>query len=45
MAKTTSVSKRTPKPSIKRPGVHAKTKASKSKSSKNYLKPYKGQGK
>jgi hypothetical protein len=26
-------------------GVHAKTKTSSSKSSKNYHKPYKGQGK
>ena len=29
----------------KRPGVHAKTKTSKSKGSKNYVKLYKGQGK
>jgi len=28
-----------------RPGVHAKTKSSKIKSSKNYRKPYVGQGK
>ena len=28
-----------------RPGVHAKTKTSKLKSSKNYRKLYKGQGK
>jgi hypothetical protein len=28
----------------RRPGVHAKTKASKVKSSKNYLKKYRGQG-
>lgn len=32
------------KPKIKRPGVHAKTKASKNKNSKNYVKPYRGQG-
>jgi len=32
------------KPKHKRPGVHAKTKASKSKSSKNYSKRYVGQG-
>jgi hypothetical protein len=32
------------KPKRKRPGVHAKTKSSKSKSSKNYLKRYVGQG-
>jgi len=29
----------------KRPGVHAKTKNSKSKGSKNYVKAYRGQGK
>ena len=28
----------------KRPGVHAKTKTSKLKSSKNYIKRYRGQG-
>ncbi len=28
----------------KRPGVHAKTKNSNSKSSKNYVKKYRGQG-
>lgn len=33
-----------PKPKKRRPGVHAKTKASKCKNSKNYLKRYKGQG-
>jgi len=32
------------KPSVKRPGVHAKTKTSASKNSKNYVKPYRGQG-
>ena len=31
--------------SKKRPGVHAKTKASKMKNSKNYLKRYNQQGK
>lgn len=30
--------------SIDRPGVHAKTKASKLKSSKNYKKKYRSQG-
>ena len=30
--------------SIKRKGIHAKTKASSNKNSKNYLKTYKGQG-
>jgi hypothetical protein len=29
---------------VSRPGVHAKTKVSKSKTSKNYKKAYKGQG-
>ena len=29
---------------VSRPGVHAKTKISKSKMSKNYKKMYKGQG-
>jgi len=28
----------------KRKGVHAKSKSSKSKNSKNYKKPYRGQG-
>ena len=32
------------KPATKRPGVHAKTKESKNKTSKNYVKPYRGQG-
>ena len=30
--------------SISRPGVHAKTKTACNKTSKNYKKPYKGQG-
>jgi hypothetical protein len=30
---------------VSRPGVHAKTKTSKLKSSKNYKKKYRGQGK
>lgn len=29
---------------VKRPGVHAKTKTSKNKTSKNYNKPYVAQG-
>jgi len=32
------------KPKVKRPGVHAKTKMSKLKGSKNYKKLYRGQG-
>jgi hypothetical protein len=35
----------TPNPKKKRPGIQAKTKASKIKSSKNYKKRYRGQGK
>lgn len=33
------------KPNVSRPGVHAKTKTSKLKSSKLYKKAYRGQGK
>tara|TARA_S200002703_G_scaffold157858_1_gene166773 strand:+ start:1582 stop:1722 length:141 start_codon:yes stop_codon:yes gene_type:complete len=32
------------KPKVRRKGVHAKTKTSKLKASKNYKKAYKGQG-
>jgi len=32
------------KKKVRRKGVHAKTKSSKLKSSKNYLKKYRGQG-
>jgi hypothetical protein len=32
------------KPRKKRPGVHAKSKTSKTKTSKNYIKPYVTQG-
>jgi len=32
------------KPKVSRPGVHAKTKTSRSKKSKNYKKKYRGQG-
>jgi hypothetical protein len=48
MAKTkqTSATKMyNPSPKKKRPGVHSKKKTSKSKSSKNYKKTYRGQGK
>jgi hypothetical protein len=48
MAKTkqTSATKMyNPTPKKKRPGVHSKKKTSKSKSSKNYKKSYRGQGK
>jgi len=33
------------KPKRKRPGVHAKSKTSRLKTSKNYAKQYRGQGK
>jgi hypothetical protein len=32
------------KPRKKRPGIHAKSKTSKTKTSKNYIKPYVAQG-
>jgi len=35
----------TARPKVSRPGVHAKTKSSKTKTSKNYVKRYRGQGK
>lgn len=34
-----------PRPKVSRPGVNAKSKTSNSKTSKNYKKSYKGQGK
>lgn len=43
-AKTTSAVTFNKRPKVERPGVHAKTKVSKSKNSKNYRKSYKGQG-
>ena len=43
MAKKQAVHKRIER-FVSRPGVHAKTKNSKLKRSKNYKKPYKGQG-
>lgn len=36
--------KKLAKKKVSRPGVHAKTKSSKLKGSKNYLKKYTGQG-
>lgn len=41
----TSSSKYQKKSKTRRPGVHSKKKRSGLKSSKNYVKPYKGQGK
>lgn len=43
-SKVTNTATFIPKVRRKRPGVHAKTKASKIKGSKNYLKLYNGQG-
>lgn len=39
-----SSAKRFVKVKVSRPGVHAKTKTSKSKNSKNYKKSYRAQG-
>lgn len=44
MAKQVSTINFLKKPKIKRPGVHAKSKTSKIKTSKNYKKPYNKQG-
>ncbi len=43
-SKNTPVLQLQQKPKVKRPGVHAKTKSSKNKNSKNYKKPKVGQG-
>ncbi len=44
-AKVTSTSSLySEKPKVSRPGVHAKTKTSKLKQSRNYKKTYRGQG-
>jgi hypothetical protein len=42
-AKGASVAEKISK-KISRPGIHAKTRTSKSKNSKNYKKSYRGQG-
>ena len=42
-AKGSSVAERVTK-KISRPGIHAKTRMSKSKASRNYKKAYRGQG-
>jgi len=44
MAKVKNESIKLEKKKISRPGVHAKTKTSSLKESKNYKKSYKGQG-
>ena len=43
--KAITVSTHVRHPKVKRPGVHAKSKQSASKTSKNYVKPYAAQGK
>jgi hypothetical protein len=45
MAKQTNTVEKVAKPKVKRPGVHAKSQTSSLKSSKNYKKLYRGQGK
>jgi hypothetical protein len=45
MAKIKEISTKLESPKVTRPGIHAKTKTSKLKSSKNYKKLYRGQGK
>jgi|TARA_B110000503_G_scaffold50015_1_gene81101 hypothetical protein len=44
MAKLQTTTSKKEKTKVSRPGVHAKTKTSKNKNSKNYKKPYVGQG-
>jgi hypothetical protein len=44
MAKLQNATTFKKKPKVRRPGVHAKTKSSCSKSSRNYIKLSKGQG-
>jgi len=44
MTKKTNAFDYAPQKNVSRPGVHAKTKTSKSKKSKFYKKTYKGQG-
>jgi hypothetical protein len=45
MAKAAQSTVKVENTKVSRPGVHAKSKTSKLKSSKNYRKLYKGQGK
>jgi|TARA_B100001093_G_scaffold297888_1_gene284068 hypothetical protein len=45
MARGLTVGNYIDKPKRKRPGVHAKSKTSKLKTSRNYKKLYRGQGK
>jgi hypothetical protein len=45
MAKITNTVEKIAKSKVKRPGIHSKSKTSSLKSSKNYKKLYRGQGK
>ena len=45
MAKITNTVEKIMTPKVNRPGVHAKSQTSSLKSSKNYKKLYRGQGK
>ena len=45
MAKIKELTTKIEAPKVSRPGIHAKSKTSKLKSSKNYKKLYRGQGK
>jgi len=45
MAKGINLGNYIENPKKKRPGVHAKSKTSKLKNSRNYVKAYRGQGK
>jgi hypothetical protein len=45
MAKIKEITNFVKAPKCKRPGVHSKSKTSKLKTSKNYTKKYRGQGK
>jgi hypothetical protein len=45
MAKGINLGNYMERPKKKRPGVHAKSKTSKLKNSRNYVKAYRGQGK
>lgn len=44
MAKLNQLSTTLERTKVSRPGIHSKTKTSKVKSSKNYKKKYRGQG-
>jgi hypothetical protein len=45
MPKQTNTSEKKVKSKVRRPGIHAKSQTSSLKSSKNYKKIYRGQGK